>query len=433
MPPTFDLANKIHITADSKTLLPDVPRPFAFDVLSDLDFQLLNEVKYKFHYNLPLRQRSASLSYDAKIDRVTDGHLFAGKSTSEIQWDNKQKKATATGAFTICTHSRTLKSHQKVDTNLVTDRNDIEIDLSVRLDRQPKRNSPQSFIGAYNVTVSAPKHALFQSLHLDGNLTRQEGLLETYNSVAYRADKTFSQIIINAIVDRNRTGDGSLRTHIGLSLPTKNLAYITHDLNLKRASPAGRVSRLSSSLVAEPVLSHYARVNIDRADSTSPPRVHVENQFEYLRGNGDHLYGLSQVDVHRWSTLYSMGLLKRNNDLLHKHAIGYEFSKKTRKVALSLVSPQLGGNPLSIIAELTVDRDNLIGQMNLPQEVGVHLEFGTPLSNLTALHLFYNLPMFNKNDGKSVDASVGFKLASPVSDRSTSHPHATSLSFATIL
>ena len=431
MPPTFDLANKIHIAADSQTLLPDTPRPFAFDVLSDLDFQLLNEMNYKFQYNFPRRERSASLSYEAKIDKVTDGHLFAGKSTSEIQWDNKQKKATATGAFTICTNSRTLKSHQKVDTNLVADKNDIEIDLIVRLDRQPKRDSPQSFISAYNVTVSAPKHALFQALHLDGNLTRQKGFLETYNSVAYRSNKTFSQININAIVDRNRTGDGSLRTHIGLSLPLKNVAYITHNLNLKRASPAGRVSHLSSSLVAEPVLSHYARVDVDRANTSGPPRVHVENQFEYLRGNGDHLYGLSQVDVHRWSTLYSMGLLKRNNDLLHKHAIGYEFSKKTRKVALSLVSPQLGGNPLSIIGELTIDRENRIGAMNLPQEVGVHLEFGTPLSNLTALHMFYNLPMFNKNDGKSVDASVGFKLASPVSERSTSHP--TSLSFATIL
>jgi hypothetical protein len=52
--------------------------------------------------------------------------------------------------------------------------------------------------------------------------------------------------------------------------------------------------------------------------------------------------------------------------------------------------------------------------MKLPQEFGVHLEFGTPLSNLTALHVFYNLPMFHQDDDQTVDASIGFKLASSV-------------------
>jgi len=52
--------------------------------------------------------------------------------------------------------------------------------------------------------------------------------------------------------------------------------------------------------------------------------------------------------------------------------------------------------------------------MKWPQEFGVHLEFGTPLSNLTALHVFYNLPMFHKDDDQTVDAIIGFKLASSV-------------------
>ncbi|CAF2858331.1 unnamed protein product [Rotaria sp. Silwood2] len=47
-------------------------------------------------------------------------------------------------------------------------------------------------------------------------------------------------------------------------------------------------------------------------------------------------------------------------------------------------SPQLFENPLNIIGELTIDRENHIGKMKLSQEFGVHVEFGTPLSNLTA-------------------------------------------------
>ncbi|CAF4403825.1 unnamed protein product, partial [Adineta steineri] len=110
-PPTFDINNKVHIVADTDKLYPDIPRPFAFDVLSDLDFELLNKVDYKFQYDLRRRQRSAVFTYHSQVDKITDGHLFSGTSKSELQWDNKQKKATSTGSFSICTNSRSLKTH----------------------------------------------------------------------------------------------------------------------------------------------------------------------------------------------------------------------------------------------------------------------------------------------------------------------------------
>ncbi len=171
---------------------------------------------------------------------------------------------------------------------------------------------------------------------------------------------------------------------------------------------------IQSKLLAKPVFAHFGQIHIDRLQGNQPPSVHIHNEIEYLRAHGDNLHVLSKIDVHRWSKLHTFGLLKRNHDLLHKHSIGYIFSNKTRKVALSLESPQLSGNPLSFIGELTIDRENRIGKLKWPQEFGVHVEFGTPLSNLTALHVFYNLPMFNKDADKKVDAAVGFKIASSV-------------------
>jgi hypothetical protein len=307
-----------------------------------------------------------------------------------------------------------LKTHWDIDTNLIQDKNDMTLDLKVRFDRQPKQDSVKSFIGTYNITLKAPKHESFQLIDLDGNITRQLGKLETFHSIAYRIDKSLKEINFNAIINRNHSGNGSLQTHIAISLPFKNLPYITHDLTIERALLTGRVNNIQSKLLAKPVFAHYARIHIDRSNENQPPWVHVGNEIEYLRTNGDSLHGLSKVDVHRWSKLHSFGLLKRNNDLLHKHSIGYIFSKKTRKIALSLESPQLSGNPLSLIAELTIDRENRIGKLKWPQEFGVHVEFGTPLSNLTALHVFYNLPMFREDANRNVDAAVGFKLASSV-------------------
>ena len=247
-----------------------------------------------------------------------------------------------------------------------------------------------------------------------GNVTRELNKFQTFNSIAYRADKSLKEININALVDRNQTGDGSLQTNLAISLPFKNLPYITHSFNLARVSSNGPVRSIESRLLAKPVLGHYTHVHIDRSQANQPPHVRVINDLEYLRAHGDSLHAMSKVDVHRWSKLHSFGLLRRNNDILHKHSIGYIFSTKTRKVALSLESPQLSGNPLSLIGELTIDRENQIGKLKWPQEFGVHVEIGTPISNLTALHLYYNLPMFNKNADKKIDAAFGFKIASAV-------------------
>jgi len=412
LPPTLEIENKLHLAADTDKLLPDIPRPFAFDFQSELDFELLNKVNYKFQYDLRRRQQSGSLTYKSQVNKVTDGHLYAGTSSTELLWDNKQKKATAQGNFAICTKARSLKTHWDIDTNLVADRNDAELDLTVRFDRQPKPNAPKSVIVVYDITLKAPKHELFQFVDVNGNLTRQDGLLETYNSVAYRTDNALKEFVVNALLNRNHTGDGSLQANLGLSLPFKYLPYITYGLIVQRPTPNGRVNHIDSRLIAKPVLAHSAQIDIDRSNADQPPYVQVDNEFEYLRGNGDSLYGHSKVDVHRWSVLHSTGLLKRNTDVLHRHSIGYIFTAKTRKVALSLESPQLSGNPLSIIGELTIDKKNRIGKMKWPQEFAVRLEFGTPLSNLTALHLAYNLPMFSANDKQTVDATIGLKLAS---------------------
>ncbi|CAF1034217.1 unnamed protein product [Rotaria magnacalcarata] len=412
-PPTLNIANKIHIAADTDKLLPDIPRPFAFDFSSELDFELLNKIDYKFQYELRRRQAAGSLTYHGQVDKITDGHLFSGTSQTELQWNNKLNKATAVGSFSICKNSRSLKTHWDIDTSLVPDKKDMELDLNIRFDRQPKQNSPKSLILAYDVTLKAPKHKLVQLIDLDGNFTKQIGKLETYNSIAYRIDTGLKEINLNLIVNRNQIGDGSLTTHVAISLPFKNLPYITHYLKLQRCPISKRPVYIESRLLAKPVFSHVAAIGINRTSSGQPPHVTVENQIEYLRSNGDVLFGLSKVEVQRWSKLHSFGFLKRSNAVLHRHSIGYVFSPKTRKVALSLESPQLPGNPLSFIVELTIDRENRIGKMQWPQEFGFHFEFGTPLSNLTALKVFYNLPMFNKNSQTRIDGAVGFKLASP--------------------
>ncbi|CAM4843772.1 unnamed protein product, partial [Rotaria magnacalcarata] len=49
--PETNLKVQIHVVVDTDKLFPDIPRQFAFDVSSDLDFQLLNEVNYTFQYN----------------------------------------------------------------------------------------------------------------------------------------------------------------------------------------------------------------------------------------------------------------------------------------------------------------------------------------------------------------------------------------------
>ena len=375
----------------------------------------MNKVDYKFQYDLRRRQRSAVFTYNAQVDKVVDNHLFSGTSKSELQWDNKQKKATGTGTFVICTSSRSLKSHWDIDTNVVPDKNDIQVDLSVRFDRQPKKNAPKSFIGAYNITIKAPKHEPVQLIDLEGNVTKQSNKFETFNSIAYRTDKSLKEFNVNAFVNRNSTGDGSLQTSITVALPFKNLPYITHELNLARASPSGRINLIESKLLAKPVLAHFAQIQIQRFPDDKPPSVYVGNEIEYLRAHGDSLNFISRVDVQRWSKLHSFGLLKRNHDLLHRHSIGYIFSDKTRKVALSLESPQLSGNPLSLIGELTIDRENRIGKLKWPQQFGFNVEFGTPLTNLTAIHAYYNLPMFNRNADGKVNAAFGFRVASPVS------------------
>ena len=84
LPPTLNIDNKIHIIADTDKLFPDMPRPFAFDVLSDLDFNLLDKIDYEFRYNLRRRQRSGSFAYHSQIEKFSDGHLFTGKSKTEV-------------------------------------------------------------------------------------------------------------------------------------------------------------------------------------------------------------------------------------------------------------------------------------------------------------------------------------------------------------
>ncbi|CAF3434120.1 unnamed protein product [Rotaria socialis] len=409
LPPTLDINNKIHVVVDTDKLFPDIPRQFAFDVLSDLDFQLLNEVNYKFQYNLPRRQRSGLFTYHAQVDKVTHGHVFSGTSKSELQLDNKQIQVTGTGTFDVCLRSYSLKSHWDIDTNLVDDKNDMELDLNLRFDKQPKKDSPKSLITSYDVKLKAPKHRLFQLIDLDGNLTKQSGEFETWNSIAIRTNKKLKEINLNAFLYRNLTGDNTLQTHISFSLPFKYLPYITHDLKIESLLETGVFSFLESRLIAKPVFAHYALLDAFHSEKT---RIRIDNEIEYLRANGNSLYALSKIDMSRDAGLHSFGLLKRNSDLLHKHSIGFISSSKTKKIALSLVSPQISSNPLSIIGEFTMDRENHIGKMKLPQEFGIHFEFGTPLTNLTAFRIFYNLPLFNKDHNSTADGSVGFKIAS---------------------
>ncbi|CAM4768918.1 unnamed protein product [Rotaria magnacalcarata] len=254
---------------------------------------------------------------------------------------------------------------------------------------QVRKDSPKSLITFYDIKLKAPKHKLFQLIDLDGNLTKQSGKFETWNSIAIRTNKKLKEINLDAFLYRNLTGDNTLQTHISFSSPFKYLSYITHDLKIERLFKTGDFGFLESRLIAKSVFAHYARLDASRSEKL---HIRIDNEIEYLRANGDSLYAISKIDM---------------SDTPILHSIGFISSSKTKKIAFSLVSPQISSNPLSIIREYTVDRENRIGKMKLPQE------FGTPLSNLTAFHIFYNLPLFNKNHSSTADGSVGFKIASP--------------------
>ncbi|CAF4362986.1 unnamed protein product, partial [Rotaria magnacalcarata] len=233
------------------------------------------------------------------------------------------------------------------------------------------------------------KHKLFQLIDLDGNLTKQSGKFETWNSIAIRTNKKLKEINLNAFLYRNLTGDNTLQAHISFSSPFRYLPYITHDLKIERLFKTGDFGFFESRLIVKSVFAHYALLDASRSEKL---HIRIDNEIEYLRANGDSLYALSKIDM---------------SDTPILHSIGFISSSKTKKIAFSLVSPQISSNPLSIIREYTVDRENRIGKMKLPQE------FGTPLSNLTAFHIFYNLPLFNKNHSSTDDGSVGFKIAPP--------------------
>ncbi|CAF3706017.1 unnamed protein product [Rotaria socialis] len=122
LPPALDINNKIHFVVDTNKLFPDIPGQFACDILSDLDFQLLNKINFKLQFNSPHHQRSGLFTYHAQVDKVTHGHVFSGTSKSELQLDNKQIQVT---------------------------------------------DSPKSLITFYGVKLKAPKHKLFQLMDLD--------------------------------------------------------------------------------------------------------------------------------------------------------------------------------------------------------------------------------------------------------------------------
>lgn len=404
----------MHIVVDTEKLFPDYPRQFSYDVLSDLDFQLFNEVNYKFQYNFPRRQRSGLFKYHAQVEKFSSNQVFSGKNEAELQWDNKQKQAKGQGNFELCMRSSSFKTHLDIDTNLIEDKNDAELDLNLRFDFLPKKDSIKSFIASYDVKLKSPKHTLFQLIDLDGNLTKQSNKFETFNSLALRMNKELKEINMNAFIYQNLTGDNSTQTHISFSLPFKNLPYVIHDFKFERSPLNSRINHIESRLVAKPTLLHYAHLDFRPSTFEYLTGFSLSNEFEYLRSNGDILYADSRINVAPFSEMHSFGLLKRNTDLLHKHSIGYVNTEKTKKVSLSFVSPQISEKPLSIIGEFTLDRDNRIGKLRLPQEFGIYFEFGTPLSNLTAFRVYYNLPLLNENRSSTLDGTVALKFAAAV-------------------
>ncbi|CAF4269075.1 unnamed protein product, partial [Rotaria magnacalcarata] len=108
----------------------------------------------------------------------------------------------------------------------------------------------------YDVKLKTPKHKLFQLIDLDGNLTKQSGKFETWNSIAIQANKKLKEINLNAFIYRNLTGDNTLQTPISFALPFKYLPYITHDLKIERIFKTGDFGFLESRLIAKPVFAH---------------------------------------------------------------------------------------------------------------------------------------------------------------------------------
>ncbi|CAF5168102.1 unnamed protein product, partial [Rotaria magnacalcarata] len=108
----------------------------------------------------------------------------------------------------------------------------------------------KSLITFYDIKLKAPKHKLFQLIDLDGNLTKQSGKFETWNSIAIRTNKKLKEINLDAFLYRNLTGDNTLQTHISFSSPFKYLSYITHDLKIERLFKTGDFGFLESRLIA---------------------------------------------------------------------------------------------------------------------------------------------------------------------------------------
>ncbi|CAM4940452.1 unnamed protein product [Rotaria socialis] len=166
LPPTLDINNKIHFVVDTDKLFPDIPGQFACDILSDLDFQLLNEVNFKLQYNSPHHQRSGLFTYHAQVDKVTQGHVFSGTSKSELQWlatipaSNTIIERLSSTTKNVVTEKTTRLDCEKINQMLFLQKNMEIFKELLNSDFRRKRTASMSWtttVSSEESTCTAPK------------------------------------------------------------------------------------------------------------------------------------------------------------------------------------------------------------------------------------------------------------------------------------
>ncbi|CAF0993491.1 unnamed protein product, partial [Didymodactylos carnosus] len=412
--PTFEINNKIHVAIATNKLFPNTPRPVDVDVLSQFNWQYLNELDYTFKYVNKRTQRDAELTYTSKVNKVTMDHLYNGTGSANIHWNSKTGQITTKDTFSICTRAKSLRVHSDIDTNW--DKDNIQLDFEIRksgpqqqsMKQRHRRELTSGSRGVdFNLTLASKRTSGFQYLDVSGILQLSKEIINIEKSIAWKVNNTLKEIDLNVDINFDSSRQFT-KSHAELLLPLQRVSLISNDIVVERTARGG-ITRVTSKTNAQPLFSHNLDIGVTREEDR-PPYVTADSLVTCQRNDDDYVLRLG-FGLQRWKTVRTCGELRRNADLLFSHDIGYELSKKTKRAAFSIESPMLTkSNGLTMIGELTIDKENRLGKSRLPKEFGVHLELGTPLTNKAALKLKYDIPaIFQTN--RSIDGKFSVELA----------------------
>ncbi|CAF0906246.1 unnamed protein product [Didymodactylos carnosus] len=412
--PKLEVHNKIHVEIDTNKLFPHTLCPIDLNVLSHFNCQFFNEptLNYTFKYVNKQTQRDAELVY--KVNEVTMGDIFIGTSSTNLNWNSKKDQITTQDTFLLCTNPKLFITHS--DINTTWDKDSLQLDFEVYPNRSPqqhkivtrRRKSTSKSNGAdFNLTLTTKRTSGFQYLDINGIFYLSQKNIDIKKFIAWKVNNTLKEIDLN--VDINFDPSRRLfESHTELLLPIERIPLISNNIQIEQNSQ-GQLNRFTSKTNAQPLFSHDLTIGVMRETNKSP-YVMADNIVIYQHNDDDYVQHFDFA-FQRWTTVRSCGKLRQNDDLLFSHDIGYEFSKKTKRIALSLESPMLTkSNGLTAIGELTIDKQTRVGKLNLPKEFGVHFELGTPLTNKAALKFKYDL-LGALRSNTSVDGKISFELS----------------------